>query len=128
MAHQARRAEGVEVLRDRLRVTPVPRLSRVIESGPSADRRPSSRSRMGSPNATNTGTASLAFGAAAPRLGDIRRQVLDLPSPSRVVHAERLGPAGDRNPIEPGLDNREGGAPPALGVLERELDQCHGLG
>src|SRR5256886_7883171 len=67
------------------RVTPLPRLSRVIESGPSADRRPSSRSRMGSPNATNTGTASLAFGAAAPRLGDIRRQVLDLPSPSRVV-------------------------------------------
>ncbi len=46
------------MLRDRLRVTPVPRLSRVIESGPSTDRRPSSRSRVASPNATNTGTAS----------------------------------------------------------------------
>ncbi len=46
------------------RVTPVPSLSRVIESGPSADRRPNRLSRVASPSAANTGTASVTFSAA----------------------------------------------------------------
>src|SRR5881227_255602 len=98
--------------------TPVPSLRRVIESGPPADRRPSRRSLVASPSAANSG-------AALPLL-DILRELLDLPGPAVVVHAERLGTTGGREAIKPGLDNRERGA--ALCVLERELDQRGGLG
>src|SRR5882762_3090006 len=110
------------------RVTPVPSLRRVIESGPPADMRSSSRSRVASPNAANSGTApgGGSCSAAALRLLDILGELLDLPGPAVVVHAERLGAAGGRNAIKPGLDNRERGA--ALCVLERELDQRRGLG
>src|SRR2546427_382909 len=100
------------------RVTPVPSLRRVIDSGPPADRRPSRRSRVASPNAANSG-------AALPLL-DILRELLDLPRPAVVVHTERLSATGERDAIEPGLDNRERGA--AVCVLELELDQRRGLG
>src|SRR5256886_11877958 len=89
-----------------------------MESGPPADRRPSRRSLVASPSAANSG-------AALPLL-DILRELLDLPGPAVVVHAERLGATGERDAIEPGLDDRERGA--ALCVLERELDQRRGLG
>src|SRR6266496_5087536 len=102
------------------RVTPVPSLRRVIDSGPPADKRPSRRSRVASPNAANSGTAS-GCGAAALRLLDIPREVLELPGPPVVVHAERFGAARERDTIEPGLDDRERSA--ALGFLESELDQ-----
>src|SRR5215216_2740034 len=108
------------------RVTPVPSVRRVIETGPSADRRPSRLSRVASPSAANTGTASVSFRAVAPRLRDIPREILDLPRPPLVVHAERLGPAGERDPIEAGLDDRDGGA--LLRVLEHEFDERGGLG
>src|SRR6266550_4298192 len=110
------------------RVTPVPSLRRVIDSGPPADRRPSRRSRVASPNAANNGTAPEggSCSAAALRLLDILRELLDLPRPAVVVHAERLGATGERDAIEPGLDNRERGA--AVCVLELELDQRRGLG
>src|SRR5438876_6428745 len=107
------------------RVTPVPSLRRVIESGPPA-RRPSRPSRVASPNAANSGTASGSRRAAALRLRDIPLEVLDLPGPPVVVHAERLGTTGQRDAIESGLDDRERGA--ALCVLEMELDQRRGLG
>src|SRR5947207_349477 len=114
----------------RRRANPVPSLRRVIDSGPPADRRPSRRSRVASPNAANSGTASGGAGggcsAAAPRLLDILREMLDLPGPPVVVHAERFGATRERDAIEPRLDDRERGA--ALGVLERELDQRGGLG
>src|SRR3989442_3945611 len=100
------------------RVTPVPSLSRAIESGPSTERRLSRLSRVGSPSAANS--------TAALRLRDIRREVLDLPAPPLGVHAERLGPARERDSIEPRFDDRERGT--ALRLLERELDQRHGLG
>src|SRR5436190_3817708 len=87
-------------------------------SGPPADKRPSRRSRVASPNAANNG-------AALPLL-DILRELLDLAVPAVVVHAERLGATGERDAIEPGLDNREHGA--AVCVLELELDQRRGLG
>src|SRR5207247_3256737 len=96
------------------RVTPVPSLRRVIDSGPPADRRPSRRSRVASPNAANSGTASGGAGggcsAAAPRLLDILREVLDLPGPPLDVKAERFGATRERATIEPGLDDRDGGA------------------
>src|SRR6266516_4147468 len=101
-----------------LRVTPVPSLRRVIDSGPPADRRPSRRSRVASPNAANSG-------AALPLL-DILRELLDLPGPPVVVHAECFGATRERDTIKPGLDNRERGA--AVRILERELDQRRGLG
>src|SRR2546421_13061855 len=89
-----------------------------MESGPPADSRPSRRSRVASPNAANSG-------AALPLL-DMLRELLDLPGPAVVVHTERLGATGDRNAIEPGLDDRERGA--AVCFLEHELDQRRGLG
>src|SRR6266487_100412 len=101
------------------RVTPVPSLSRVIESGPSTDRRRSRLSRVASPSAANSTGALL--------LRDIRREVLDLRAPPLGVHAERLGAARERDPIEPGLDDRERSSGPALSLFERELDQRHGL-
>src|SRR2546425_11626923 len=109
------------------RVTPVPSLRRVIESGPPADRRPSRRSRVASPNAANNGTApgGGSCSAAALRLLDILRELLDLPGPAVVVHAERFGATDGRDAIEPGLDNRERGA--ALWVPELKLDRRRGL-
>src|SRR6266851_3556024 len=88
------------------RVTPVPRLSRVIESGPSTDRRLSKPSRVASASAVKTGTTSLAC-SAAPRLRDIPLQILDLPAPPLGVHAERFRSTRERDPIESGLDDRE---------------------
>src|SRR6266516_1925684 len=99
------------------RVTPVPSLRRVIDSGPPA-RRPSRRSRVASPSAANSGAALL--------LLDILREMLDLPGPPVVVHAERFGATGGRDAIEPGLDDRQFSA--AVRFLERELDQRGGLG
>src|SRR3989441_1892179 len=100
------------------RVTPVPSLSRVIESGPSTERRVSRLSRVASPSAANNTTAL--------PLRDIRREILDLPAPPLGVHAERFRTARERDPIEPRLDDRE--RRPALRLFERELDQRHGLG
>src|SRR6266550_31334 len=109
------------------RVTPVPSLRRVIDSGPPADRRPSRRSRVASPNAANSGTApGGGSSAAALRLLDILSELLDLPGPPVVVHAECFGATRERDTIKPGLDNRERGA--AVRILERELDQGRGLG
>src|SRR3989441_5931901 len=110
------------------RVTPVPSLRRVIESGPPADRRPSRRSRVASPNAANNGTApgGGSGSAAALRLLDILTELLDLPGPAVVVHAERFGATRERDAIKPGLDDRERGA--AVCFLELELDQRRGLG
>src|SRR5206468_1569400 len=90
----------------------------VIESGPSRERRLSRLSRVASPSAANS--------TAAPLLRDIPLQTLDLPAPPLGVHAERLGPARERDPIEPRLDDRERRT--ALRLFERELDQRHGLG
>src|SRR4029077_18975096 len=100
--------------------------SRRIESGPSADRRPSSPSRSGSPRAANTGAASGSLSAAA-RLGDILRELLRLARPPRVVHAERLGAARERDAIEARFHDRDRGAFPAVDLFETELDQRGGL-
>src|SRR6476661_6000273 len=95
-----------------------------MESGPSADRRPMSRSRVGSARAANTGTASFTLSAAALRL-DMLREVLRLAVPALPVHAECLGAAAERDAVEARLDDRDGGA--VLHLLERELDERHRL-
>src|SRR5690606_13065576 len=100
------------------RVMPLPSLSRVIESGPSTDRRRTRARRVVSPRAANTGAACR---AAPPRLPDIRRQLPALAVPPRLVHPERLGPARARQPVEARLGNRDGG--PAGGLLQPELHQ-----
>src|SRR5207247_8981370 len=93
------------------RVTPVPALKRVIESGPSAERRCRRPSRVGSARAANTGTASRSLSAVLLRL-DIARELPGLGRPPLARPAERLGPTAGGDPIKPGLDERESGADP----------------
>src|SRR5688572_1110332 len=97
-----------------------------MESGPSTDRRPTRLSRVVSPRAANTGTASAIFRAAASRLRDMSLEVPDLAGPSLVVHPERLGSTRERDAIEPGLDDRHSGA--AFRVVENEFDERGRLG
>src|SRR3989441_5831178 len=110
------------------RVPPVPSLRRVSERSPPADRRPSRRSRVASPNAANNGTApgGGSCSAAALRLRDIPCELFDLAVPPVVVHAERFGATRERDAIEPRLDDCEFGT--AVDFLELELDQRGGLG
>src|SRR5207244_9585561 len=100
----------------------------VIETGRPAARRPGRRSRVAPPTAANNGTApgGGSCSATALRLRDILRELLDLPGPAVVVHAERLDATGERDAIKSGLDDRERGA--VVCVLEMELDQRRGLG
>src|SRR5262245_60415659 len=101
------------------RVTPVPALSRVMESGPSAERRRNRPSRVESASAANTGTASRSLRSAL--LLDIARELLRLRVPPLGVHPERFGTAVERDPVEPRFDDRERCA---IGfVFEPELDQ-----
>src|SRR5712692_6185595 len=110
------------------RVTPVASLRREIESGPSAERRPSSPSRVVSPRAANTGAASGSLRAAAARLGDIRGELLRLSRPALVVHAVRLGAARERDAVEARLDDRDRCALAVRDLVEPEFDQGRGLG
>src|SRR5438552_13399477 len=98
-----------------------------MDIGPPADRRPSRRARVASPTAANNGTppGGGSCSATALPLRDILRDLLDLPGPAVVVHAERFGTTGGRDAIKPGLDDRERGA--AVCFLELELDQRRGL-
>src|SRR5688500_6789314 len=101
---------------------PLPSLRRVIESGPSVDRRRTRPSRVVSPRAANTGAAS---GALA-RLADMRRELLRLARPASLVHPERLGPPRRGELVEAGLDDRDRSA--TWRLLQLELDECHRLG
>src|SRR5688500_11996394 len=101
---------------------PAPSLSRVIESGPSVDRRRTRPSRVVSPSAANTGAAS---GALA-RLADMRRELLRLAFPAPLVHPDRLGPPRRRQLVEAGFRDRDHGA--AWRLLQPELDESHRLG
>src|SRR5690348_10647378 len=92
-----------------------------MESGPSAARRPMSRSRVGSASAANTGTASFTFSAAELRCRDMLREVPRLSFPALLVHAERLDAAAGRDAVEARLDDRDLGA--VLHLLQRELDE-----
>src|SRR5262245_25871376 len=100
------------------RVMPLPSLNRVMESGPSVDRRRTRPSRAVPPSAANTGAA---WRAAPPRLADIVRQLLALAIPARFVHPERLGPARAGKLVKARFDDRDRGA--NRGLFQPELDQ-----
>src|SRR5687768_1385171 len=101
---------------------PLPSLRRVIESGPSVDRRRTRLSRVVSPRAANTGAAS---GALA-RLADMRRELLRLARPASLIHPECFRSARRRQLVEAGLDDRDDRA--ARRLLQLELDERHRLG
>src|SRR5262245_27837935 len=104
------------------RVTPLPSLSRVIDSGPSTQSRATSASRVGSPSAANTGALSASFAATALRLlRDIALDVLHLLLPPALVHAEGFRATGERDAIEARLDDAEHRAAGLL--FELELDE-----
>jgi len=75
-------------------------LSWVIEPGPPDERRAINRRRVSSPSAANNGAASRTGGPLATLTLDIAADVLDLPTPPAVVHAERLGATRRRDFIE----------------------------
>src|SRR5690606_7653945 len=80
-------------------------------------------SRVGSPSAANTAAASGVRGARpACALPDMFADVLHLDRPAAFIHAERLGAAGFRDPVESGFgDTQQGSA--LRGRFEAELDQ-----
>src|SRR5437868_10166080 len=98
------------------RVTAVPPVRRAMESGPCADSRVTSASRMGSPSAVKTGATRA---RSAPR--DMALDVLELRGPAVVVHAEGLGAARCGDAVEARLDHGELCA--AFFLLELEFDQ-----
>src|SRR6185503_8880570 len=85
----------------------------------------SSRSRVSSPNAANSGAASRTGGPAAVLALDMAADVANLRGPPVVIHAERLGTPVGGDLIEAGLDERE--QRPIRGLLEAELDECRRL-
>src|SRR5262245_41899115 len=99
-------------------------LRRAIESGPFADRRTSSRSRVSSPSAANSGAASRTCAATIGLACDMALNVLHLRGPPLAVHAERLVATVRRQAIEARLDDRE--LRSVRRLLEPELDQRRG--
>src|SRR5436190_20486734 len=71
-----------------------------MESGPSLQRRATSRSRVSSPSAAKTGTAPTSPALATLRCRDMTRDVLRLFGPAAVVHPEGLRPAFARKSVE----------------------------
>src|SRR5262249_10416875 len=105
------------------RVIGKPAVSFEIDSGPSLDRRDTRRSRVSSPNAAKTAadSARSSLGPALRSLAKIRLDQLHHDRPALVVRHECLGPALERDAIEPRLADGQHGATRRL--LERELDQ-----
>src|SRR5216683_1132364 len=91
------------------RVTADPAVSRVIERGPSELSRATSASRVSSPSAANTGAVRETSRQPA-LFGDISREVLELLSPSRVVHPECFSTPRRGDAVEAWLDHGELGA------------------
>ena len=103
------------------RVTSVPAVSRVMDSGPCSQSRATSPRRVGSPSAPNKGAE--AARARIPLLRAMREVLLDelgLMGPSSVVGGEGLDPAGQRDAVEAGL--RDGQQRAALDLLQLEDD------
>src|SRR6185295_8983720 len=97
---------------------------RVMDCGPSAHSRATSRSRVRSPSAANTGAASVRLTAL--RRLDMALDVARLLRPTPVVHPERLRAARRRDALEARLDDRESRA--LCHLLEAKLDQRRRLG
>src|SRR5262245_29712130 len=97
------------------RVTSVPSVSRVIDSGPPLDSRATRASRVGSPSAAKT--AALALGAA----DDMALDVLHLLPPAALVVAERPLAACGRELVEARLHDGQQRAFRHVAELEHHL-------
>src|SRR5437660_1118423 len=89
------------------RVTLDPAVSRVMDIGPASQRRATSRSRVLSPRAANSG-AELFGSTAALDLRCAGKVFLDqfhYHAPTLLIGRERLGPARQRDLIEAGLSD-----------------------
>src|SRR6266446_10657410 len=114
------------------RVTPAPAVRRAIDIGPPVHSRATRPRRVWSPSAAKTGAApasSAAWGRSPPssslaRRRDILLARLHLKGPALPVHSICLGPARQRDLIEPGLYHGEHGAAGSV----RELKDHEGGG
>src|SRR5262249_56648334 len=89
------------------RVTSVPAVSRVIESGPSALSRATRRRRVSSPRAAKSGAASASAVARLPALAlaKVLRDVPDLAGPALRVHPVGLRAPSHRDAVEARFDD-----------------------
>src|SRR5689334_10521739 len=111
------------------RVMSVPEVSCTIDFAPLLHRNATSRSRVSSPSAANTGAAlrnpALRSGGLT-RSDDMVFDVRHLLFPTAAVHAEGVEPAMRRNPVEAGFYDGQQRA--ARRVRELERDERGGLG
>src|SRR5262245_14461385 len=110
------------------RVTSVPAVSRVIESGPSAPSRATRRRRVWSPSAAKTGSVAVNAAAVARALPPLAKESLDvlcLFCPAFRVHAESLRATRQGDAVEARLHDSQLGAPGHVGELA--LDERRGL-
>src|SRR4026209_545139 len=82
----------------------------VIESGPPAQRRTTSFSRVSSPSAANTGATARTRAWAPGSAVDMALDVLGLAGPALAVHAESFVAPLRRDAVEARLAHREQGA------------------
>src|ERR1044071_2279341 len=104
------------------RVTPVPSLSCVIDSGPLAHSLATNVRRVVSPRAAKTGAASLNL-AAELRPRDMTFDVFELLRPAALVPFESVGAALQRNASKARFDDCKQSA--FRLVFQPELDQRH---
>src|SRR5579864_9215368 len=105
------------------RVTAKPTASVVMDIGPESHSRETSRKRVGSPRAANTGAEP--FGTAAAlellRMNNVLFEQLHHHAPTLLVSRECFGPAGQRDVIEAGL--RDGQSDAVRHFLESKDNQ-----
>src|SRR6185503_6412018 len=98
---------------------------RAMDSGPREDSRTTSRSRVSSPSAANSGAASRTCDARTALAADIGFDVLELLGPTLVVAAVGLGSALRGQGVETRLDDGEQRT--LRHLFEPELDEGGGL-
>src|SRR5580658_5515986 len=110
------------------RETAVPAVSRVIDIGPSFDRRDTSPKRVSSPRAAKMGAEIVGSARARelPRIGKVLLNQLHYHAPTLLVCRERLQAALDWNLIKAGFS--DGQQHSIRRVLQSEHDQCSWLG
>src|SRR3954447_8245655 len=103
-----------------------PSLSCVIERGPSPESRTTTRRRVGSPSAANTGAALARRASSDLCMRDMALDVERLRGPASLVHLECLRATLDRDLFETRLSDGEQCT--ALGVLQSKFDKGHRFG
>src|SRR5580692_10668919 len=99
-----------------------PSASRAMESGPSVERRATSRRRVSSPSAAKIGTAAFAVDVfALSGLAHILLDEADDDRPAFAIRVVGLGTPREREAFEPRLG--DGQPRPALDLVELEDDE-----